>query len=80
MQIFAAHSESDATAAIAGIEELQDVSDPAGFEFFRIARAAGVSHASLVLKDSIPKTGTPLEEANPQFGEMIEAIAAFESQ
>ena len=51
--VFAAHSESDTTADIAGIESLEKVSDPNRFKFFRILKEDGVSHASLVLKDSI---------------------------
>jgi hypothetical protein len=46
------------------------------FAFFRIPKEAGVSHASLVLKDPIYATGAsygdePLEKANPQFQDMI---------
>lgn len=76
-RVFAAHSECDTTAEISGIEKLQDVSVPERFDFFRIPRNLGVSHASLVLKDPIPKRGQPLEKPNPQFQEMMEAIAAF---
>ena len=49
-RVFAAHSESDSTANIAGIEDLQKVSDPNKFKFFRILKEKVVSHASLVLK------------------------------
>jgi pimeloyl-ACP methyl ester carboxylesterase len=83
-RVFAAHSESDSTANIAGIEDLQKVSDPEKFTFFRIPKEKGVSHASLVLKDPIyapEKTigDEPLEKANPHFDEMMKAIADFES-
>lgn len=83
-RVFAAHSEHDETADIAGIEALQAVSAPGRFTLFRIPNAANVSHASLVLRD-------PLEvievssgekqvdvEANPRFQDMMEAIAALE--
>jgi alpha-beta hydrolase superfamily lysophospholipase len=82
-RVFAAHSESDSTANIAGIEDLQKVSDPNKFAFFRIPKEEGVSHASLVLKDSIyatekSKGDEPLEKANPQFELMMKALADFE--
>ena len=78
-QVFAAHSESDSTADIAGIEALQKVSEPTRFTFFRIPKQAGVGHASLVLKNPIYAVGAsdfeePLEKANPLFKDMIEAI------
>ena len=76
-RVFAAHSECDTTADISGIEALQKVSVPGRFNFFRIPEHLGVSHASLVLKDPISKRGKILEKANPQFEEMMEAIAAF---
>jgi len=81
-RVFAAHSESDTTANITGIEDLQKVSLPDRFTFFRIPKAVGVSHASLVLKDSIyagnARSGEPpLEKANPQFDQMMAAIAAI---
>lgn len=82
-RVFVAHSESDSTANIAGIEDLQKVSDPNKFKFFRILKERIVSHASLVLKDPIYATekcngDEPLEQANPQFDEMMKAIADFE--
>ena len=82
-RVFAAHSESDTTANITGIEDLQKVSVPNLFTFFRIPQSVGVSHASLVLQDPIfaidaASTDDPLEQANPCFPQMIEAIAAIE--
>lgn len=82
-RIFAAHSESDVTAAITGIEDLQKVSARGQFTFFRIPEEARVSHVSLVLKDSIYAIGAsdgdqPLVEANPQFQNMMGSIAALE--
>jgi alpha-beta hydrolase superfamily lysophospholipase len=82
-RVFAAHSESDTTANITGIEDLQKVSVPELFTFFRIPESVGVSHASLVLKDPIlaidaASTDKPLEQANPWFPQMIEAIATIE--
>jgi hypothetical protein len=80
-RVFAAHSESGSTANIEGIEYLQKVLAPDQFTFFRIPKEAGVSHASLVLKDAIyaidaSTNAEPLEKANPQFQAMMEAIAA----
>jgi esterase/lipase len=81
--IFAAHSESDTTANIMGIEDLQQVSIADRFTFFRIPKSFGVSHASLVLKDPIyaidaNETHDPLQEANPMFQQMLDAIATIE--
>jgi pimeloyl-ACP methyl ester carboxylesterase len=81
--IFAAHSESDTTANIMGIEDLQQVSIADRFTFFRIPKSVGVSHASLVLKDPIyaidgNETHQPLQEANPMFQQMLDAIATIE--
>ncbi|MCI5222152.1 MAG: alpha/beta hydrolase [Candidatus Electrothrix sp. AR4] len=77
-RIFAAHSESDETADIAGIENLNKVSAPGRFNFFRILKKHNVAHASLVLQEPVTtKAGKILEEANPQFQEMMEAAVAF---
>ena len=80
--VFAAHSESDSTANIKSIEALQKVSLPNQFRFFRIPKAAGVSHASLVLKEPVysdppSKPNFSLEYANPLFQEMMEDIRSF---
>ena len=81
-KVFAAHSESDTTADIAGIEKLQKVSDPKQFTFFRIAKELDVPHASVVLKEPVyatpPPAGKLLEDKNPGFQDMMEAIAAIE--
>jgi pimeloyl-ACP methyl ester carboxylesterase len=79
--VFAAHSESDTTASITGIEDLEKISQPGRFTFFRIPGALGVAHASVVLKDPIYAADAadgeePLEKANPQFPDMMEATAA----
>jgi esterase/lipase len=77
-KVFAAHSECDKTASIAGIENLEKVSIPERFAFFRIGKEFDVPHASLVLKDPIVKNGRVLEKENPQFQSMMDAIDAFE--
>jgi hypothetical protein len=77
-KVFAAHSECDTTASISGIEDLEKVSIPDRFTFFRIGKEVDVSHASLVLKEPIVKDGKELEKKNPQFQQMMDAIAALE--
>jgi esterase/lipase len=79
-KIFAAHSECDTTARISGIEDLKKVTNPDQFEFYRIKKEYNVSHASLVLKDPVSINGKVLEEENPRFGQMMDAIAAFEQR
>lgn len=76
-RVFAAHSESDTTADIAGIERLASLAIADRFRFFRIPRAAGVPHASVVLKDAIVYQDRTLEAKNPQFDPMMAAIADF---
>lgn len=82
-RVFAAHSEYDETADIQGILYLQDITPPDRFAFYKIPEEDKVSHASVVLKDSIwennAKEGeTPLEQANPKFEEMMVAITDFQ--
>lgn len=76
-RVFAAHSENDKTADIAGIERLKTLSIPDCFQFFRIPKAVAVSHASVVLKDPILIAEKILEKENPQFDRMMAAIADF---
>jgi pimeloyl-ACP methyl ester carboxylesterase len=77
-KVFAAHSESDETADIAGIEALQNVSDKARFNFFRIPKNLGVPHASVVLEKPVfSNDGKKLEPLNPVFADMMQAIAVF---
>ncbi|MBM3422917.1 MAG: alpha/beta hydrolase [Chlorobi bacterium] len=79
-KVFAAHSACDTTSDIAGIEALKAVSLQDRFTLFRIPEYLGVRHASVVLKDPIMNGGKLLEAANPVFGDMMEAIAAFEKR
>lgn len=76
-RVFAAHSEADTTADIAGIKRLKRVSVSDRFCFFPIPRTVGVSHASLVLKDPILNQGVLLEKQNPWFQKMMDAISNF---
>jgi esterase/lipase len=81
--VFAAHSECDVTADIDGIEDLKKVTNPEKFEFYRIPRSLDVSHANVVLKDSIINPGNQvevLEKANPDFQNMMDAISVFENR
>ena len=78
-RVFAAHSESDTTAAIQGIFNLKQKTPPDRFCAFFIPKAMGVKHASLVLKDPIAAVDAqpgepPLEAANPVFGDMMKKI------
>ncbi|MFX0201083.1 MAG: alpha/beta hydrolase [Candidatus Hodarchaeota archaeon] len=77
VRVFAAHSECDTTADIAGIERLEKRSIPDSFHFFRIPKKAGVPHASVVLNESISVNGELLENRNPLFPQMLDAIADF---
>ncbi|BDM83084.1 alpha/beta hydrolase [Acaryochloris marina] len=78
-RVFAAHSEFDSTADIAGIRKLQSVSDPALFRPYFFDKKLEISHASVVLKNPIPNTGEPiLEKANPYFSKMMTAIKKFQ--
>ena len=77
-RIFAAHSESDTTADISGIENLREkVSGPESLVFYRIPKRQGVPHASLVLKHPIEQAGEVLEPENPLFDDMMKEIDAF---
>jgi alpha-beta hydrolase superfamily lysophospholipase len=83
-RVFAAHSECDRTAAIQGIKNLQTKTARNFFTAFYIPAAVGVSHAELVLDVPIrdpdaDRDALPLEKANPQFGEMMAALTAFET-
>ncbi|NTW83390.1 MAG: hypothetical protein HGB36_08500 [Chlorobiaceae bacterium] len=78
-KVFAAHSECDTTADITAIERLQNVSVQEQFSFFRIPKHFGVAHASVVLKEPIMHNDTLLENANPEFRNMMESISVFES-
>lgn len=77
-KVFAAHSECDTTADITAIEKLQNVSVQEQFSFFRIPKDYGVAHASVVLKEPIVHDGKLLENANPEFQNMMDAITFFE--
>lgn len=76
VKTFAAHSEADETANIAGIEDLQAVSNPRTFTFYRLPESKGVGHASLVLKDHVLN----VEDPNPLFDDMMAAIKSFAAQ
>jgi len=76
--IFAAHSESDQTADIVGIEALLIASNLDRSRFFRIRKEDAVGHADLVLKEPVRNTSAKvLEKPNPGFDEMMSAIAHF---
>lgn len=74
--IFAAHSEADTTASIAGIERLEKVCTADTFTFMRFDKKLGIPHASVVLEEAITGIKKP-ELANQMFGEMKEQIRGF---
>ncbi len=78
-RVFAAHSESDTTADLAGIETLRNVSIAERFDFFRIPEKLGVPHASVVLAQPVMSNGKELEPPNPEFRSMMQRIASFEA-
>jgi hypothetical protein len=81
-RVFAAHSESDKTADINGIRNLQKKTPSERFATYLIPKAEAVSHASLVLEEPIfaidsAERENPLEKANPKFADMMAKITAF---
>jgi hypothetical protein len=65
------------------LSKLIEETDTLIFTFIRTPEEARVSHVSLVLKEPIDAIGAsasakPLVKANPQFQDMMEAIAALE--
>jgi len=84
-RVFAAHSESDKTADINGIRNLQKKTPLDRFTTYFIPKAEEVSHASLALEEPILAADSaegekPLEKANPKFAEMMAAISEFEKK
>jgi pimeloyl-ACP methyl ester carboxylesterase len=84
-RVFAAHSESDKTADISGIRNLQKKTPPERFTAYFIPKVEEVSHASLVLEEPIfavdaPEGEKPLEKANPKFADMMAAVSEFEKK
>ncbi len=74
--LFAAHSEADVAADMANVEDLVIKSSQA--ELFRIGKSCAVSHANIVLKNSVFSVNhSPLEIANPFFAEMMRSIQEF---
>ncbi len=78
-RVFAAHSESDTTASIEGVERFLQKCIPEKATFFRLPKEKEVKHASLALKDPIIGTNGSdiLEAANPHFNEMIQSMKTF---
>ncbi len=79
-RVFAAHSPGDTAAHIDGAKAVQEIADPARFQMFTVP--AIVRHASVVLKDPIyaqnaSTDDSPLENANPYFNDMMDAMCKF---
>jgi esterase/lipase len=78
--LFAAHSEADVAADMANVEDLVTKSSQkySQAELFRIGKSCAVSHANIVLKNSVFSANhSPLEVANPFFAEMMRSIHEF---
>jgi esterase/lipase len=81
LRVFAAHSECDTMCDIKGVEALQQViNNREQFVFYRIPKALGVTHESLVLKDPVVYKNKELEPRNPEFSKIEDAITEFESK
>jgi pimeloyl-ACP methyl ester carboxylesterase len=77
-RVFAAHSEADTTADIAGIRKLERKLHADRFTSFYIPKSDNVSHASLVLDEPITdREGEVLEERNSQFCDMMGKLTEF---
>lgn len=82
--VFAAHTENDEVTGFGAIERLYARSVVEKFEFWRIAADNKVSHAGLVLANSIfsPDTDVkePLERGNPIFSELLARLEHMEQR
>ncbi len=80
MRVFAAHSYADKSASIDGIKRLQNICVPGNFSEYYIDKEKGVDHASVVLASPVKSSdGKTLENANPDFEDMMQQVSAFES-
>jgi esterase/lipase len=83
-RIFAAWTEFDRVINVSKLRKLQKITKENQLIRFIIPKAARVDHASVVLKEPVYAVDrqpgdSPLEEANPDFEEMMAAVARFES-
>ncbi|MBW1637235.1 MAG: hypothetical protein JRJ68_13300 [Deltaproteobacteria bacterium] len=81
--IFSVSTEYDDVVSLKAIDKLREVAEPGNFSQYIIPENLQVEHASIVLEDPIfaidAEAGdSPLEKANPEFFEMMEAIKEFE--
>jgi len=79
-RIFAAWSESDQVVSASKIAGLIGLFGPERTASFILPAAEKVAHASVVLEQAVLPCnggGQPLEQANPDFAEMLAAIDAF---
>lgn len=81
-RIFAAWTECDRVVSLELIEELERIVGSSFFTSFVISESIGVKHASVVLKEPVHALGAkagdaPLEDANPCFAQMMEAVSYF---
>lgn len=83
-RIFAAWTECDRVVSLELVQELAQIVGQRLFTSFVIPESAGVKHACVVLQNPVYALGSgaeeePLEDANPYFGEMMDAVADFAS-
>ena len=79
-RVFAAHSECDTTADIQGIRILKKKTPEERFTFYVLPEKLKVRHAGVPQKVPVRSIdgNEELEQANPKFEEMLEAINHFE--
>ncbi|MFW2365118.1 MAG: alpha/beta hydrolase [Desulforhopalus sp.] len=83
-RIFAAWTECDRVVSLELIQELEQIVGRSLFTSFVIPESVGVKHASVVLQEPVYALGAEvekelLEDANPYFSIMMEAVADFEA-
>ncbi len=81
-RIFAAWTEADQVIRVAALRRLAGHLAPENFVTFPIAKAEGVKHACVVLRDDVYAVGSspsaePLAKANPRFAAMTAEIDRF---
>jgi len=82
-RVFSAWSESDTVVRTDVLEDFEQVLPEGLFTSFVIPESAAVTHASVVLSEPVYGVNAepgepPIENANPYFYPMMEALASFE--
>lgn len=84
-RIFSAFTECDDVVSLKAVSRLEEITKEDAFVQYILSKNKEVQHASLVLKEPIYATEVeagdpPLEKANPDFFEMMEAIREFQRE